>query len=529
MPIPKLIHQTWRDAFPPTDRGDPESWKRHNPGWTYKLWTDQDLSDLMRDHFPHLAGMYHAYRNPVQRADLGRYCILAKFGGVYADIDTDCLAPLDPLVHEDRVVLCHEPVEHNEPVDLRDLPFLIFNGTMASPAGHPFWTEVIDLCRRMEFRSAREVLETTGPLVVTAAVLRRGPENGLSVSSCGLFNGTFRTGEESAGPVFGEYGHLRLSRHNWQGSWFKPPGPLGLRGRLSLLRHRIRNRLTRGPILNPAAEVARLDGAMLARPLPVAAEPRVTIAIPVRDAAPFLGRCLELIGQLDYPKDRLRVVFCEGGSQDDTRARIEALIAHPPPGLPAISLIDAPQTPHLPRNRRWAVAVQRARRSGLARVRNRLVDEILAHGDDWALWIDVDVCDYAPDVLRRLLAERAAIVTPNCVLDPGGGSYDMNNFIELDERSPHRVRFLVNGICCPPAGAWSRVHLSDLRLYDRVGLHAVGGTMLLVAAQVHRAGLRFPELPYRELVETEGFGRMAWDAGVRPVGLPNVEIRHVRF
>ena len=58
-------------------------------------------------------------------------------------------------------------------------------------------------------------------------------------------------------------------------------------------------------------------------------------------------------------------------------------------------------------------------------------------------------------------------------------------------------------------------------------LAASGGTMLLVDASLHRAGLRFPELPYRELIETEGFAALARDVGIIPIGLPKVEVLHV--
>ncbi len=51
--------------------------------------------------------------------------------------------------------------------------------------------------------------------------------------------------------------------------------------------------------------------------------------------------------------------------------------------------------------------------------------------------------------------------------------------------------------------------------------------MLLVDASLHRGGLVFPETPYRDYVETEGFGVLAKDLGVTPVGLPRVEILHV--
>jgi hypothetical protein len=69
--------------------------------------------------------------------------------------------------------------------------------------------------------------------------------------------------------------------------------------------------------------------------------------------------------------------------------------------------------------------------------------------------------------------------------------------------------------------------MDGLRHSARVDLDGVGGTMLLVDASLHRAGLRFPELPYRDHIETEGLGLLARDLGVRPVGLPRVEVMHV--
>lgn len=60
-------------------------------------------------------------------------------------------------------------------------------------------------------------------------------------------------------------------------------------------------------------------------------------------------------------------------------------------------------------------------------------------------------------------------------------------------------------------------------------MDGVGGATLLVDASLHRGGLRFPELPYKELIETEAFGVLAGDLGIKPVGLPNVEVLHVPY
>lgn len=84
-----------------------------------------------------------------------------------------------------------------------------------------------------------------------------------------------------------------------------------------------------------------------------------------------------------------------------------------------------------------------------------------------------------------------------------------------------------DGLFQPPSDYPFRLKLSDLRHSDRVPLDSVGGTMLLVDAALHRGGLRFPELPYDDLIETEGFGRLAKHCGITPIGLPRVEILHV--
>ena len=124
---------------------------------------------------------------------------------------------------------------------------------------------------------------------------------------------------------------------------------------------------------------------------------------------------------------------------------------------------------------------------------------------------------YPPDIIQRLLATGKDIVQPNCVLDYGGRSFDTN--------------------------AWrdhGTLHLDDLRTEgDVVPLDSVGGTMLLVRADVHRDGLLFPAFPYGVQnprirtdnlwvgeIETEGLGIMANDLGVQCWGLPNLEIKH---
>jgi hypothetical protein len=154
---------------------------------------------------------------------------------------------------------------------------------------------------------------------------------------------------------------------------------------------------------------------------------------------------------------------------------------------------------HLPR---WAPSVQIMRRAVRARSRNRLLSR--AFRDD------------PPDIIERLLATGRSTVHPNCVRDYGGRSCDQNAW-----RGPDHTL------------------LSELRAEgDLVELDAVGGTMLLVNADVHRDGLTSPPFPYGRKIhpvrpgtltfETEGVALMAADMGHRCWGMPNLEIRHAR-
>jgi peptide chain release factor subunit 1 len=84
--------------------------------------------------------------------------------------------------------------------------------------------------------------------------------------------------------------------------------------------------------------------------------------------------------------------------------------------------------------------------------------------------------------------------------------------------------------------------MQDLRGADGpVRLDAVGGTVLLVKADLHREGLIFPPFPYgvesrfirkphpvwdAGEIETEGLGIMAKDMGSECWGLPDLEVVH---
>ncbi|TIO00655.1 MAG: glycosyl transferase, partial [Mesorhizobium sp.] len=102
---------------------------------------------------------------------------------------------------------------------------------------------------------------------------------------------------------------------------------------------------------------------------------------------PFLAA----LRQLDYPKDKVKLVFCEGDSSDGSWERLQGATAALGKDYREVVLLRKQLGTELDRDKRANRQLQRFRRSGIAKVRNHLIDHGLRDEDDWALWIDIDV------------------------------------------------------------------------------------------------------------------------------------------
>jgi mannosyltransferase OCH1-like enzyme len=178
MPIPRLIHQTWKtDQVPAHWQASHRAWKTL-PNFEYKLWTDVDNRAFIAQRFPWFLAQFDAYPQPIQRADAVRYFILFVYGGVYADLDLVPKTPaflrfFDLVADHDGVVLPHNQSGHGVGQDN------LTNCFMMSPPRHEFWRHVWRLLRapfwwRPWKRAAActdyfQVLFTTGPGIIIDA------------------------------------------------------------------------------------------------------------------------------------------------------------------------------------------------------------------------------------------------------------------------------------------------------------------------------------------------------------------------
>eukprot|EP00746_Dinoflagellata_sp_MGD_P156566 gnl/MRDRNA2_/MRDRNA2_85877_c0_seq2.p1 gnl/MRDRNA2_/MRDRNA2_85877_c0~~gnl/MRDRNA2_/MRDRNA2_85877_c0_seq2.p1 ORF type:complete len:600 (+),score=106.15 gnl/MRDRNA2_/MRDRNA2_85877_c0_seq2:205-1800(+) len=172
--IPKVIHQTWKTSKVPDDMANySASWTKVNPGYDYHLWTDRDNLALVRRHFPQYYKMFVSLNQNIMRADLIRYFILWKYGGVYVDLDFEALQPLDTLfdtMGEPRCLIGVEPELHAHL--LHHLKRLACNALMMSCPGHPFWKIVIDMAvnRFKSQKYTNDVMRQSGPLLLNDAI-----------------------------------------------------------------------------------------------------------------------------------------------------------------------------------------------------------------------------------------------------------------------------------------------------------------------------------------------------------------------
>ncbi len=160
--IPKIIHQS-----APADKSKwPEIWSKCQKKWKelfpapkyeYKMWTDEDLDDLMKNDFPEYYDMYKGYDQNIKRFDIARYFILHKYGGIYADMDYICFKNFYDLMPSDKVSISESPYKHNEHLQ---------NALMISPKKHPFWMKVIEKATSRAGPGVT-VLEATGPVLVS--------------------------------------------------------------------------------------------------------------------------------------------------------------------------------------------------------------------------------------------------------------------------------------------------------------------------------------------------------------------------
>jgi mannosyltransferase OCH1-like enzyme len=158
--IPKIIHQIWLGDQSKRPDKLIQTWIDKNPSWQHKLWTDDNLPNLICkkqfDECPSLAG----------KADILRYQLLYEEGGFFIDADSECANSLDDCLVNNHCFCCWE----NETVRLG----LMANGYLACEKNCLLMKIIMDQIEQFPNMDYHPLAtwEITGPLLLSNTVYR---------------------------------------------------------------------------------------------------------------------------------------------------------------------------------------------------------------------------------------------------------------------------------------------------------------------------------------------------------------------
>ncbi|MBU4530975.1 MAG: hypothetical protein KUA43_05440 [Hoeflea sp.] len=228
MTTPRLLSQTWKsDALPPRADAFRRGWLTHNPDLQYRLFDNAASRTVVADVAPEHLDAYDAMPFPVMRADVFRYAVIFRDGGMYADIDMECLRPLPKALFDLSGLLSIEA--KLDPARARELgypmPFQIANCILAARPGHAFFKAALERCFRLFSEASTcdrsDVEDITGPRMLTRLFVQGGWP-GLSVAEQILLMAPLHY------PDLWPLNRNMVARHHHHGTWKDMAGGVSL-------------------------------------------------------------------------------------------------------------------------------------------------------------------------------------------------------------------------------------------------------------------------------------------------------------
>ena len=155
--IPKLLHFIWIGDESLRPDNCVQTWRDRNPGFEIRVWGNRELAETAWINRKHMDSILHKELSGV--ADMMRYEILHRHGGIAIDIDSICLRPLDDWLFVTSAFAAWEN-EHA-------VPGLIACGCMGAAPKSPFFRAVVEDIRLSPTIAQAKAWRTTGPVRLT--------------------------------------------------------------------------------------------------------------------------------------------------------------------------------------------------------------------------------------------------------------------------------------------------------------------------------------------------------------------------
>ena len=158
--IPRRIVFFWdKPRRPPDVDRLIGTWREFNPGYEIEVFDEAAARDFLAGEIDqrHAAALGRC-QNAAMKADLFRLCYLQVKGGIYADCDDRCRAPVDDWLKGRDTVLAHE----------NHLTFAVANNFMATLPGQPWLESAIEQAMiALEAPVRSFTFSVTGPGLLT--------------------------------------------------------------------------------------------------------------------------------------------------------------------------------------------------------------------------------------------------------------------------------------------------------------------------------------------------------------------------
>lgn len=172
--IPAILSQTWKsDQFPADLARLKKGWEQRNPEFAHRFYDDQGCREVVAEAFPDFIDDYDRLPLPIMKADVFRYAVIYRDGGVYADMDMECLRPIGKILRMGSCLLSEEAhLGRRRQADLQyRRPFQIANCIFAAAPKHPFFKAAFErafaLFRALPANAEIHVEDLTGPRMLT--------------------------------------------------------------------------------------------------------------------------------------------------------------------------------------------------------------------------------------------------------------------------------------------------------------------------------------------------------------------------
>lgn len=148
--IPKVIYQTYKNkSLVPQKIYD--NIKKYAPEYKHIIYDDNECLNFIKKNFGNeLVDIFNKMPEGRYKADLFRYLILYKKGGIYLDIKTELIKPLSGIFNRNNTTY----------TVLSIYPSMCYQGIIATPKNNPLFMRLVELIKNTDMN----VLKTEGLL-----------------------------------------------------------------------------------------------------------------------------------------------------------------------------------------------------------------------------------------------------------------------------------------------------------------------------------------------------------------------------